>query len=198
MFTKVIVIVVLCMATVNCFDVCANNDDKCVENKIKEYVDNADQEGSIPLFGGLSIDKVRGVEPLPSSNDESLVGRVQRYMQSHELKFQVPEEKKGRSLTEESRSSKLKKIVLPLLLGLKLKTAVILPIVLTAIALISLKGLGAGVLALLFAGATAFKDLLAAKAHSGHVTYISAPEPHLADWSRSGTDLGQGAYQTIV
>lgn len=100
MFTKVIVIVVLCMATVNCFDVCANNDDKCVENKIKEYVDNADQEGSIPLFGGLSIDKVRGVEPLPSSNDESLVGRVQRYMQSHELKFQVPEEKKGRSLTE--------------------------------------------------------------------------------------------------
>lgn len=49
---------------------------------------------------------------------------------------------------------KVKKILLPLLLAMKIKMAVILPIVLKVIALISLKGLFAGTLALIFSGKT--------------------------------------------
>lgn len=55
-------------------------------------------------------------------------------------------------LFTEARSSRLKKIILPLLLILKLKMAIILPIVLTLLTFISLKGLKAGLLALLFSG----------------------------------------------
>lgn len=95
----------------------------------------------------------------------------------------------------EARSSKVKKILLPLLLALKLKMALILPIVLKAITFISLKGLAAGTIALLFsgnvthwksqktiqtiivfmflAGATFVKDLLAKKQEHITTAYIS-------------------------
>lgn len=49
----------------------------------------------------------------------------------------------------ESRSSKLKKIALPLLLALKLKSTVIIPIVLKALAFLSVKALISGTLALI-------------------------------------------------
>jgi hypothetical protein len=47
---------------------------------------------------------------------------------------------------------KLKKLALPLLLALKFKSAVILPIVFTLITLVSLKALKVGLVALLLAG----------------------------------------------
>lgn len=50
------------------------------------------------------------------------------------------------------RSSRLRKVLLPLLLALKLKMAIILPIVLKVLAFISVKGLLVGTLALLFSG----------------------------------------------
>ena len=47
---------------------------------------------------------------------------------------------------------KLKKLLVPLLLALKFKSAVILPVVFTILALISLKALKVGLVALLIAG----------------------------------------------
>lgn len=47
---------------------------------------------------------------------------------------------------------KLKKLALPLLLALKFKSAVILPIVFTLLTLVSLKALKVGLIALLLAG----------------------------------------------
>jgi hypothetical protein len=47
---------------------------------------------------------------------------------------------------------KLKKLILPLLLALKFKSAVILPVVFTLLTIISLKALKVGLLALLMAG----------------------------------------------
>lgn len=96
----------------------------------------------------------------------------------------------------EARSSKVKKILLPLLLALKLKLALVLPIVLKAITLISLKGLAAGTIALLFSGATFVKDLLAKKQEHITTAYISGAgaQPvnaefvhhHGNDWNRNG------------
>lgn len=47
---------------------------------------------------------------------------------------------------------KLKKLMLPILLALKFKSAVILPVVFTLLTLVSLKALKVGIVALLLAG----------------------------------------------
>lgn len=60
----------------------------------------------------------------------------------------------------EARSSKVKKILLPLLLALKLKLAIILPLVLKAITFISLKGLAVGTIALLFSGNNIYRQFI--------------------------------------
>lgn len=52
---------------------------------------------------------------------------------------------------------KLKKLLVPLLLALKFKSAVILPIVFTILALVSLKALKVGLIALMFAGKFVFR-----------------------------------------
>lgn len=77
----------------------------------------------------------------------------------------------------------MKKIILPLILLLKLKAAIIVPAVLSAITLIALKGLGASLVALTLSGATAFKSLL-----DGHVSPKVTYEvvPQISHWSRSG------------
>ncbi|KAF5304200.1 hypothetical protein FQR65_LT18885 [Abscondita terminalis] len=60
----------------------------------------------------------------------------------------------------ESRRRKLRKLILPLLLLLKLKALIIIPAVLFVVALVAFKGLGAGVMALVVSGAIALKSLL--------------------------------------
>jgi Protein of unknown function (DUF1676) len=59
---------------------------------------------------------------------------------------------KYHSLFSENRSRKLKKLILPLLLALKLKMAVIVPAMLLLIKFISIKALVSGMLALMFSG----------------------------------------------
>lgn len=81
----------------------------------------------------------------------------------------------------ETRSSKLKKIILPILLLLKLKAAIVIPIVLSVIALVAFKGLGAGLIALALSGATAFKSSL--EGHSSKKVSFEVVPPH---WSRAG------------
>lgn len=82
-----------------------------------------------------------------------------------------------------SRSKKIRRILLPLLLLLKLKAAIILPIVLSAIALLSFKGFGISLVALAVAGTTALKNVLE---HAGSkVSYEVVPTP-VGHWSRSG------------
>lgn len=82
-----------------------------------------------------------------------------------------------------ARSSKLKKIVLPLLVLLKLKSAIILPAVLSAIALVAFKGLGISLMAMLISGAIGFKSLLESHS-SSKFTYEVVP----SHWSRSGIE----------
>lgn len=100
----------------------------------------------------------------------------------------------------------MKKIAIPVLLALKLKLALILPIVLKALALISIKGLVAGTLALLFSGATLLKDLLNKKKEQVTTAYITGPAPLQAeivqqDWNRNGPAPAQELaynYHTLL
>ncbi|KFB51859.1 AGAP003466-PA-like protein [Anopheles sinensis] len=91
----------------------------------------------------------------------------------------------------EARSSRLKKMLLPLLLALKLKMAVVLPILLAVVKFISLKGLIAGLMALKFSVFTVLKDLFAKKKERVTTAYITSAQPVNAeivhqDWKRYG------------
>ncbi|XP_074031316.1 DUF1676 domain-containing protein Osi15 isoform X2 [Leptinotarsa decemlineata] len=103
---------------------------------------------------------------------------------------------------EEGRSKRLRKIILPILLLLKLKAAIIIPIILSFISLVAFKGLGVGITALAIAGATGLKSLLE---HHGpsKISYEVLPQVVTSQWSRSsvegpfiGSPLNAG-YHTI-
>lgn len=97
------------------------------------------------------------------------------------------------SWLSESRSSKIKKILLPLLILLKLKGAIVITVVLAVIALISFKGLGASLIALAISGATGFKSLL--ENHSaGSKVYEVLPSLSASHWSRVGVDPMSSMY----
>lgn len=114
---------------------------------------------------------------------------------------------------------KLKKLMLPILLALKFKTAVILPIVLTVLALVSLKALKVclfsssssnkfmvffiqvGLIALILAGSTFVKEFFAKKQEKITTAYISANPAAsgfnaeiVTDWNRNGAQPGDLAY----
>ncbi|VEN50787.1 unnamed protein product [Callosobruchus maculatus] len=91
-------------------------------------------------------------------------------------------------MASEARSRKIRKLLLPLLLILKLKASIIFPILLSVVAIVAFKGLGAGLTALTIAGAIGLKNLVetAAQSHS-KVSYEIVPQvaPH---WSRSAME----------
>lgn len=95
----------------------------------------------------------------------------------------------------------MKKLALPLLLALKFKSAIILPVVFTILTLVSLKALKVGLLALLLAGSSFVKDLLVKKQEKVTTAYISAnPQSQgfnaeiVNEWNRNGATAGELAY----
>lgn len=93
-----------------------------------------------------------------------------------------------------SGRTKLKKMIVPILLALKLKAIIVLPIVLTLIGMIGIKGLGAGLMALLLSGAVALKALLHSPHHyPSRVSYgvVKPYEYHHEHWHRSQEDVAE-------
>nr|XP_029730126.1 uncharacterized protein LOC115267344 [Aedes albopictus] len=175
------------------------------EQQMVNLINEIDQQESFPLFGGLSVERVEGGGRSFGGVDasEDLTERAVRYLNTHSVKFNVPEENSEGRQMEEARSSRLKKVFLPLLLALKLKMSVVLPILLTIIKLISLKGLIAGLLALKFSIFTFLKDLFNKKQERVTTAYITSAQPVNAeivhqDWHRNGQaspqELAYGAY----
>ncbi|EAT45780.1 AAEL002949-PA [Aedes aegypti] len=173
------------------------------EQQMVNLINEIDQQESFPLFGGLSVERVEGARSFGGDASEDLAERAVRYLNTHSVKFNVPEEEGEGRRMEEARSSRLKKVFLPLLLALKLKMSVVLPILLTIIKLISLKGLIAGLLALKFSIFTFLKDLFNKKQERVTTAYITSAQPVNAeivhqDWHRNGQaspqELAYGAY----
>lgn len=69
---------------------------------------------------------------------------------------------------------------------MKLKAAVIIPAVLSAIALVAFKGLGVGLLALVVSGIAAFKAASDGGSSSKFSYEIVPPQIGAAPWSRNG------------
>lgn len=59
------------------------------DDEVKSMVDKLDIEDSLPLFGGLSLEKVENSEDVSSRGVESLTNRLVRYIQTHKLIFDI-------------------------------------------------------------------------------------------------------------
>jgi len=195
----------------------------CVKYKLFAFVDKMiGSKDSIPLADGVTVVKTQAAnDGSPRSLDEEknedvetmVESRVERFLSSHTLKFDVKGSdimdsisSAGRALSdatdylgitetdaaEESRGKKKKaaKILLPLLLALKLKAAALIPLALGAIALIAGKALVIGKIALVLAAIIGLKKLLS---QQKSVTYEIVSHPHHSSSSvSSGHDAWSG------
>ncbi|KAI8129951.1 hypothetical protein FF38_12536 [Lucilia cuprina] len=207
MYSKIVCVVFV--ATFVCSAVALPKQDTN-EKDLVNMINKIDAEPSVPLFGGLRVERVETGRAFGASNKavESFEERAERYLQSHQLNFSFPDtdeeeedEFNGRAM-EEPRSKKMKKMLLPLLLALKLKKAVIVKVLFMIIKFISLKSLAISFLALFFAGATFFKDLLGKKKEHITTAYITGSPLNAeivhSDWNRNGqaaaSDLAYNHY----
>ncbi|XP_030371251.1 uncharacterized protein LOC115621681 [Scaptodrosophila lebanonensis] len=169
------------------------------EKDLVNMLNRLDSEESVPLFGGLRIDRSETGRSFGANKAvESFEDRAERYLETHELNLSFSGDEQdenaenvysGRAM-EESRSKRMKKMLLPLLLALKLKKAVVVKVLFTIIKFISLKSLAISFLALILAGATFFKDLLAKKKDHITTAYITGSPLNAeivhSDWNRNG------------
>lgn len=181
------------------------------EKDVIGLINRVDSSDSLPLFGGLRVERSETGRSFGASAKgvESVDERVERYLATHELNIGLPgdddeeteNEYAGRAM-EESRSKKMKKMLLPLLLILKLKKAVLCKIAFSIVKFISLKSLAISILALILAGATFFKDLLGKKKEHITTAYITGSPLNAeivhSDWNRNGqaaaSDLAYNQY----
>lgn len=61
------------------------------DEKVISLIDQLDNEESLPLFGGLSLEKVEESDEVSSRSSESLTDRLIRYVRSHKLNFEISE-----------------------------------------------------------------------------------------------------------
>lgn len=169
------------------------------EKDLINMINKIDSEPAVPLFGGLRIERSETGRSFGSLKAlESFEDRAERYLETHKLSLSFPsdnddeeseDEFAGRGM-EESRSKKMKKMLLPLLLALKLKKMVVVKVLFMIIKFISLKSLAISILALIFAGATFFKDLLGKKKEHITTAYITGSPLNAeivhSDWNRNG------------
>ncbi|XP_053669984.1 uncharacterized protein LOC128720345 [Anopheles nili] len=165
----------------------------CAKERALRLADNA--EGDFVITDGIKFvqtekDSAKGrslndislpaePEARESEIDGLLVERAARFLGTHTLQFQVPKESiedMQRSLDEaRGKKKKVKKLLLPLLLLLKLKAAALLPLALGALALIAFKALIVGKIALILSAIIALKKLFDKK---GEQSYEVVAHPH--------------------
>ncbi|CRK87109.1 CLUMA_CG000856, isoform A [Clunio marinus] len=178
------------------------------DDQVITMINKLDEEQTLPLFGGLSLEKVDNSGDI-SPRSESLTDRIIRYFQSHKVNFELSEARTnvGGKIKPvivkkvKKARGKLKKLMLPILLALKFKTAVILPIAFTILSLISLKALKVGLVALILAASSFVKEFFAKKQEKITTAYISANPSNsgfnaeiVSDWNRNGAPAGDLAY----
>ncbi|CAL7938075.1 unnamed protein product [Xylocopa violacea] len=193
----------------------ASEDDGSVETRLTRAMDDLNRRGTIKIYGDMiTLEKVHVEEEDESgrASEDPLVNKIEQFFKTRRIQLHLPNDGSsadmfGRALGQKEigvelralttgaseARTKLKKIVLPILLALKLKAMIVLPIVITLIGLIGIKGLGAGLLSLLLSGAVALKALLTPPPPvPARVSYgIVKPEIHHDHWHRSQEEVNQ-------
>ncbi|XP_045474161.1 uncharacterized protein LOC123680358 [Harmonia axyridis] len=194
MSAKILVFLVFVVGACVCEDVYSSCGDSyhCVEKRLVKLVDGLDGQSNVSVLGDMVSLRKNDEQFEAPRAEEDLLERCARFLANHEIRLKLPSDV-SKSLIQESRSSKIKKILLPLLVLLKLKGAIVITVVLAVIALVSFKGLGASLIALAISGATGFKSLLENHA-AGSKVYEVLPSLAASHWSRVGVDPMSSVY----
>ncbi|XP_046816766.1 uncharacterized protein LOC124423237 [Vespa crabro] len=168
------------------------------EAKSNSRIDNArsfnDIESSLPSE----------VEAKEAAIDQAIVDRAAKFLSTHTVELSLPEEF-SRSLDEaRGKKKKIVKSLLPILLLVKAKAAILIPLALGALALLAFKALVIGKIALIISAIIGLQKLLASKNQSyevvahpvhSHAHYEADHGDHHG-WARSaGSDLAYSAYK---
>ncbi|XP_014599885.1 PREDICTED: uncharacterized protein LOC106784634 [Polistes canadensis] len=199
----------------------------CLKLKALRFVDRAAKAADINVIDGFRIvqieeaksnsraDNARSyndiestlpseIEAKEAAIDQAIIDRASKFLSTHTIEFSLPEDF-SRSLDEaRGKKKKIVKSLLPILLLLKAKTAILLPLALGALALLAFKALIIGKIALIISAIIGLQKLLASKNQSyevvahpvhSHAHYEADHGDHHG-WARSGgSDLAYSAYK---
>lgn len=86
---KVCAIIVIALAIVGS----ALSENVPSDGAVKKLIDDLDDEQSLPLFGGLTLDKIEDSDEVSPRASEDLTDRLVRYVRSHRVNFDLSEER---------------------------------------------------------------------------------------------------------
>ncbi|KAI4495756.1 hypothetical protein M0802_008379 [Mischocyttarus mexicanus] len=178
-----------------------------LEMKLTKAMDALNDKDNIDIYGNMiTLQKVAVTENDSSNINQKdvdpLVDRIERFFATRKIHINFPNDGSsadafGRALGQKDvdielkTRTKLKRMLLPIILAIKLKTLIVLPIVITLIGLIGIKGLGAGLMSLLLSGAVALKALLTPPPPP-RVSYgVVKPYDVHEQWHRSQEEVNQ-------
>ncbi|KAK0089232.1 hypothetical protein PV325_008361 [Microctonus aethiopoides] len=195
------------------------NDDEGIHNieiTMVRKMDELKKLPSIKIYEDIvtieKLDDDKIIETSDEHLEDPLIERINNFLNTRKIQIRLPNDGStadlfGRALGKKNidiqlnslthgaseARTKLKRMILPILLAFKLKALIVLPIVITLIGLVGIKGLGAGLAALLLAGAVALKALLTPPpSYPARVSYgIVKPEIYHEHWHRSQDEVNQ-------
>ncbi|KAJ8976985.1 hypothetical protein NQ317_013986 [Molorchus minor] len=172
----------------------------CVQPKAINWLSTISEGNEIKISEDLLITK-NGKFSENKNKSEDIYEKFEDFLQNYDLTMRIPkilytESSVARTMPKEikvplavtGRSSKLiKKVILPFLLGLKFKTAVVVPITLAIIALKTWKALTLGLLSLVLTGALLIFRLTKPKVVNYEVIHYPQHVEHPAPgWEHAG------------
>ncbi|XP_008560008.1 uncharacterized protein LOC103580131 [Microplitis demolitor] len=206
-------IILLCAVAIARGD---SEDIEAIETKMVRKMEELKKLHSIKIFGDIvtleKLDDSDVVNDRSKRTDDPLVARVDDFLATRKIKLTFPSdgsaadlfaralgkksfdfELRGLTTGASEGRTKLKRMVLPVLLALKLKALIVLPIIITLIGLVGIKGLGVGLAALLLSSAVALKALLTPPpSYPARVSYgVVKPEIYHEHWHRSQEEVNQ-------
>ncbi|XP_011314425.1 uncharacterized protein Osi15 [Fopius arisanus] len=206
------IVIFLCLLALVCGNPAGQGED--VEKMMMKKMEELKKTHSLRIYGDIvTLEKLQDAGDQRSlPGEDPLVASIDQFLSSRKIRISLPSdgspadflgraigqkeidiELRGLTYGASEARTKLKRMLLPVLLALKLKALIILPIVITMIALIGLKGLGAGLAALFLSGAVALKAILTPPPYpAARVSYgIVKPEIHHDHWHRSQEEVNQ-------
>ncbi|XP_060529162.1 uncharacterized protein LOC132703740 [Cylas formicarius] len=186
----------------------------CVKPKALQWISDVANENEIKITEDLFVVKKDNPEvEKERSLASDVFDKFEDFIQTHELVAKPPSilssdgplgslvprsfhpEELKVPLAETGRSSKIiKKVILPFLLGLKFKTAIVVPLVLALIALKTWKALTLGLLSLVLTGALLIFKLTKPKTVSYEVVHYPQHIDHHVDHPPTFSGLEHPGY----
>lgn len=79
-----VIIAALCISCIACEKI-------PTDSEVISMIDKLDEEKSLPLFGGLTLEKVESANDNSPRSSEDLTSRIIRYLKSHSINYDLSE-----------------------------------------------------------------------------------------------------------